>query len=218
MARRKPVTRINKAHYLEIKKRLLARRWVVQKKNESIFFKAPRDVEGKEETLRYDPDNGPRVGLLHTSWLEKEDKWRDVGEDSIWPLIVQGKKVVWFGRPCQRTERGIVEVFLYSLIIEHEIDNPPACSICNQIMPIKRTYGTRDYNYVCARNQYHPTKTVILPFGFSLDQPLRDFLKAKDEASERYRERNEREGKNPRLAATIRKPWGIEEEELPVEC
>ncbi len=201
--------KIDEAHHTLLIEKLRSRKvWTAQKiycESRGYRLIAPRKLEGVEERLTCE-DSG-QVGILFTSWLDEQKKWRARGSDSMWPIITEHKKMVWHGYPCKRTEKGIAEFYTYALIVEHEIYHRPACSICNQMMHCRRIYGTTDYQYVCKANTYHPYERITLPFGFSLPQFLKDFLISKKEAHEKYLHDNERKGIERIPAGLVRKPW-----------
>lgn len=204
--------KIGEEHYLLLQQKLITEKhWrLLIKGGKAPRFLPPRPLEGiYEDTLKYDPhhDWQGEVGLLHTSWLPVEKKWRKTGNDAIWPLITEYGKLVWHGEPCQRTEKGIVDAFTYTLIIEHEIDNRPACSLCNRMTHIEREYGTKDDYYHVCRSKDHPGKTVKLEFGFSLPEKLKDFLANKKKASQQYQNKNQRLSIDRVPAGVRRKKW-----------
>lgn len=168
----------------------------------------PREVTGREVTYFY-TNHGYTV-ILHTTFLAKEKKWREAGDDSGWNLIKEGDKALYFAKPFQRKKGFIIRFLRYAWISKWKVDNRPLCQECNGYMNISRKKGSRQYFWMCFNYEKHPErKAIFLPWDYLLPKKATSFLKIRRSYTARYKAKNKKEGIERKPAALIRRKWKI---------
>lgn len=167
-----------------------------------------RKIDGREVGFRYS-NNGYTV-VVWTSYIDSEEKWRDVGTDYMWVLIRKGDIVKYFAKPFARTAGVILKVLRYAWVSQWRVNNIHICTKCLAYMDIERRKGPRGYYYVCKRTDLHDNKKYfILPWDYNLPPIAKQFVGIRREYTKKYKERNKKFKLNPKPAETIRKKWGI---------
>lgn len=168
----------------------------------------PRRIVGREASYWYS-HNGYTV-ILHTSFLEKEKKWREKGTDIGWNLISEGDEARYFARPFQRKKGFVLKFLRYAWISKWKVDHRPLCPKCQAYMYIQRKKNTRSYYWSCDHNDLHPDgKPVFLSWDYGLPPKATMFIGIRRENTKRYNEKNKKEGKKITPAAVKRKKWII---------
>lgn len=166
----------------------------------------PRNIIGREVSFYYN-HNGYTV-ILHTTYLEKEKKWRDTGTDVGWNLISHGDKAVYFAKPFLRTKSFILKFLKYAYISKWKVDNRPLCPECKAFMVIFRKTGSRQYFWSCFNKTRHESqKPQYLSWDYGLPQDDIKFVSIRREYTRNYHKKNKKEGKTPIPAAVKRKKW-----------
>lgn len=167
-----------------------------------------REITGRETTYSY-TNHGYTV-IIHTTYLEKENKWRETGTDSGWVLIRDGDKAIYFARPFQRKKGFILKLLRYAWVTKWKVDNRPLCPECSGYMNIHRKKGKRQYFWMCSKQMYHKEeKFVFLPWDYMLPKKATEFVKIRRAYTEKYKAKNKEEGKERTPAPKIRKKWTI---------
>jgi hypothetical protein len=173
-----------------------------------LDLSAPRSIEGKEASYRYTNNN--YTVKLHTTFLEKEKKWRDKSTDIGWILIVEGDEAKYFARPFQRKKGFVLKFLRYAWITKWKVDHRPLCPECNGYMDIHRKRGTRQRFWICLNKKNHSGGTpTYLSWDHELPRKASEFLEIRRAYAERYNAKNREIGKIPTPAAKIRKKWPI---------
>lgn len=167
----------------------------------------PRRIIGREASYKY-CNNGYTI-ILHTSFLKKENKWRDIGTDSGWILITDGDKPLYFARPFQRSKNFVLKFLRYSWISKWKVNNRPLCPLCKGFMDINRKPDTRQYFWACDKNNHTINKPIYFPWDYNLPPKALEYVKIRRNNSKKYRELNEKKCKIVTPAAKIRKKWTI---------
>ncbi len=179
-----------------------------KKKFLRLNLSSPREIVGREASYFYS-HNGYTV-ILHTTYLEKEKKWRDVGTDIGWNLISHNDKAVYFAKPFRRTKSFILKFLKYATISKWKVDHRPICPECSAFMIICKKAESRQYFWSCFNKTRHiGEKPQFLSWDYEL--PLDDlkFVRIRREYTRRYHKKNKKEGKNPTPAAKLRKRWDV---------
>ncbi len=168
----------------------------------------PREITGREVTYSY--NNHEYTGVIHTTYVLKENKWRDKGEDSGWVLIRKGDEAVYFARPFQRKKGFILKLLRYAWVTKWKVDNRPLCPKCSAYMYIKRKKNSRQYFWMCDNREFHPEESVeFFPWDYMLPKKALEFVEIRRTYTEKYNERNKKDGVIRKPAPTIRKKWII---------
>ena len=168
----------------------------------------PRPIEGKEASYRYTNNNYTVV--LHTTYLEKEKKWRDKSTDIGWILIAEGDEAKYFARPFQRKKGFILKFLRYAWISKWKVDNRPLCPSCRHYMNISRRMGTRQYFWSCFKKEKHPSDNAeFLSWDHELPKEAAEFLEIRRSVAEKYNIKNRKNNKKVIPAAVRRKKWPI---------
>lgn len=169
----------------------------------------PRTITGREASYRY--TNSGYTAKLHTTYLEKESKWRDSGTDSGWVLIVEGDTALYFARPFKRTANFITNLLSYAWVTKWKVDNRHICPVCQSYMDIHRKPETRQYFWICRKSAFHPIsqKPEFLDWDYGLPKKAQEFVNIRRDATARYKAKNVELGIKPTPAAKIRKTWRI---------
>lgn len=168
----------------------------------------PREVTGREVTYFY--TNHGYTSIVHTTYLEKEKKWRETGEDSGWVLIREGDRAIYFARPFQRKKGFIIKLLRYAWVTKWKVDHRPLCVECNAYMHIHRKKSSRQYFWICDKVEKHnEQKPIFLPWDYMLPKKAYEFVKIRRSYAERYHKKNKKEGKERKPAPLIRKSWKI---------
>lgn len=168
----------------------------------------PREITGREKTYAY--HNHGYTVIVHTTYLEKEKKWRDTGTDSGWVLIREGDEAVYFARPFKRSKGFILKLLRYAWITKWKVDHRPLCSECKGYMSIHRKKGTRQYFWICNKNEYHKElNAIFLPWDYMLPKKASDFVAIRREITEKYKEDNKKKGITRTPSPLLRKKWTI---------
>lgn len=166
-----------------------------------------RKVEGYETGFIYSSPNSPYSVKVWVTYLEKEEKFRDVGTDAAWVILVTNDELDYSAKPFKRNNS---EFFLslarYAWISKWKIDNPPLCpcKTCEKEMQIHRKKGTRQYFWMCIAPNKHENPT-FRSWDYGLGDKAKDFLSIRREKTKKYKEKNKKLGKNPTPAAVLRK-------------
>lgn len=173
-----------------------------------LNISAPRPIIGRESSYYYN-HNGYTV-ILHTTYLEKEKKWRNIGIDAGWNLIAQGDKALYFARPFERTKGFIIKFLRYAAISKWKVDHRPLCPKCNAYMVIFRKINTRKYFWACFNTTRHENNSPeFLFWDYELSPDDLKFVNIRREYTQRYNAKNKKEGKKVTPAAVKRKKWVI---------
>lgn len=168
----------------------------------------PREVTGRETTYFY--TNHGYTAIVHTTYLEKEKKWREVGEDSGWVLIREGDHAVYFARPFKRTKSFIIKLLRYAWVTKWKVGHRHLCPECNAYMDIHRKKNIRQYFWICEKKENHKEKKLVfLSWDYLLPKKALEFVKIRRSYTERYKKKNKKDGIERTSAAIIRKPWII---------
>ncbi len=172
----------------------------------------PREIKGRETTYLYH-NNGYTV-VVHTTYLEREKKWRGAGEDAGWVLIKNRDRAVYFARPFQRKKGFLLKLLRYAWITKWKIDHRPLCPTCSAYMNVKRKSGSRQYFWMCDRKEKHESDGfVFLPWDYMLPKKATEFVTIRRAYTEKYNELSKKAGIQRRPAGTIRKKWIIKKPE-----
>lgn len=173
-----------------------------------LNLSAPRPIVGREASYYYS-HNGYTV-ILHTTFLEKEKKWREGSTDVGWNLILAGDKPVYFAKPFSRTKGFILKFLRYAAISKWKIDHRPLCPECKAYMAIFRKAETRQCCWACFNKTRHAGGVPKFEsWDYELSPEDIKFVSIRREYTKRYHDKNKKEGKTPTPAAKIRKPWEI---------
>jgi hypothetical protein len=173
-----------------------------------LDLSAPRPLEGRETSYRYTNNN--YTAKVHTTYLEREGKWRDKSTDIGWVLIAEGDEAKYFARPFQRKKGFILKILRYAWITKWKVDHRPLCPVCHDNMEIKRKKHSRGYYWACMDKEKHPNGLPeFLPWNYGVPPKAAEFLEIRREYTARYNAKNRKEGKTPTPAAVIRKKWPI---------
>lgn len=168
----------------------------------------PREVTGRETTYFY--TNHGYTAIVHTTYIEKEKRWREVGEDSGWVLIREGDHAVYFARPFKRTKGFIIKLLRYAWVTKWKVDHRHLCPECDSYMYIHRKKNTRQYFWICEKNTNHKeNKPIFLSWDYLLPKKATNFIRIRRSYTERYKNKNKKEGIERTPAAVIRKLWII---------
>ncbi|MDD3663121.1 MAG: hypothetical protein PHT84_04615 [Candidatus Pacebacteria bacterium] len=169
---------------------------------------SPRELTGREVTYFY--NNHGYTVILHTTFLQKEKRWRDLGEDSGWNLIKEGDKVLYFAKPFQRKKGFIIKFLRYAWISKWKVDNRPLCPSCNAYMNISRKKGSRQYFWMCFNYEKHSDlRPFFLSWDYLLPKKASSFLKIRRSYTARYKKKNKKLGVKRTPAPLLRKSWKI---------
>ena len=179
---------------------------------ERLGLEAPRRIKGSKETsFIYSHENGYSV-IIHTTWVEEDGKWRDIGDDAVWVLIVKGDKALYFAKPIARRE-GFIEIFLrYAWVSKWKVDHRPLCpeSECRAYMEIMKRQKGKGYFWGCNKKKYHSDhKFITLEWDYELPPKATAFLKIRRESTAKYKARLQKAGKVVVPARVKRKIWVI---------
>lgn len=168
----------------------------------------PREVTGRETTYFY--TNHGYTAIVHTTYLEKEKMWRQTNEDSGWVLIREGDKAIYFARPFKRTKGFIIRLLRYAWVTKWKVDHRPICDECKAYMFIHRKKNSRQYFWMCDKNENHKEqKPVFHSWDYLLPPKAYDFVKIRRAYTERYYKRNKKMEVVRTPASLIRKQWII---------
>jgi hypothetical protein len=169
-----------------------------------------RKIIGSETTYEYiNPSHGYKV-VVHTTYLEKEKKWRDKSTDIGWVLIVEGDKAIYFAKPFQRKKGFLMRMLRYAWITKWKVDHRPLCPKCQGYMNLARKKTLRQYFWACSKNSFHiDNKPQFLPWDYSLPPKASEFVKIRRAYTARYRAKIKKLGKEVTRASKIRKKWII---------
>jgi hypothetical protein len=168
----------------------------------------PREITGREKTYSY--HNHGYTVIIHTTYLEKEKKWRDTGTDSGWVLIRKGDEAVYFARPFKRSKGFIIKILRYAWITKWKVNNRPLCHECRGYMDIYRKKGSRQYFWICNKSKSHnDQRATFLPWDYMLPKKASEFVSIRRTDTEKYKKKNARDGIERTPAAKIRKKWTI---------
>ncbi len=168
----------------------------------------PRVITGRETTYSY--TNHEYTVVVHTTYVEKENRWRGKGEDAGWVLIRKGDEAVYFARPFQRRSGFILKLLRYAWVTKWKVDNRPLCPECSGYMYIKRKTGSRQYFWMCDNKGYHSDETALFrPWDYMLPKKATEFVAIRRSYTEKYNLKNKKKGIVRKPAPLIRKKWEI---------
>lgn len=172
-----------------------------------LELQAPRPIKGSEIGYRY--SNNEYTAKIWTSFLPAEQKFRDTGEDAMWPIITQADELAYSAKPIYRKSReDLMKTLRYAWVNKWKIDNIPLCPCCNARMVIFRKANSRRYMYACKKKGAHPdNKWRFRSWDYGLKEKAQAFVDIRRAATARYKEKMKALGKDPKPAAKIRKRW-----------
>lgn len=133
---------------------------------------------------------------------------RPAGEDVGWVLIVDSwGRSQYFARPVMRTKRFVRTLLRRTWIAQRKIKKRPLCRTCGKFMEIcvNRSGGTF---WGCYRRALHPNgESVTERWDFNLPPKALKMAEAWRNEFDRYLRAAKKEGKTPRRASEVRKPW-----------
>ncbi len=133
---------------------------------------------------------------------------REIGGDMGWVLIVDAHgSEQYFSRPVLRTANFVRNILRRTWIAQRRIDRRPLCPECRKYLVISRNkHG--GFFWGCYHAELHSDGRPRFA-GWDVALPPRALKYAKmwREEFARYRRSLEKQGKKPRRAASLRKPW-----------
>ena len=203
----KEVTVLTKEHFMALYATLIEIGFekIVSKGSNLV---PPRDTVGTETSFIYTSKNGYSV-IVHTTYLEKEDKWRDVATDNGWVLIAEHGKEKYFCRPFKRTsEEFIFKILRYAWVTKWKVDHRPLCPVCGSMMEIFYESSPRACFWICRKIKFHKDhKPEMLRWDHGLPEHAQEFVDIRRNYTARYTAKNAQSGVTPTPAPVIRKPW-----------
>lgn len=174
-----------------------------------LDLSAPRKIVGREVGFVYVSENGYKV-IVWTSYLEEEEEWREVGTDICWVLISEGDRAKYFAKPLARIDGVIMKLLRYAWVSKWKVDNRPHCDECDDYMHIHRKKNTRQYFWICKKDDHHEDhKPRFKSWDFKLPPKAKEFVTIRRDLTKKYKEFNEKNGITPTPAAVKRKKWPI---------
>lgn len=177
-----------------------------------LGLEAPRKLTGREQGFFF-TENGLTVKVW-TTYLEKEKKFRDIGEDMGWVLITEGDTAIYFAKPIKRTTSFIQNLLRKAWIAKWRVQNRPLCKQCKSYMDVKSN-KMRQYFWGCFNNVYHHQNEPVFLGWDSIgpDGNLPKKAKAYTDSLRKkiilYKKRDKKLGIIRTPARKIRKPWPI---------
>lgn len=188
-----------------------------------LGLEAPRFIKGREATYIFTA-NGLN-SILHSTFDVVNQKWREAGEDMVWPLITKGDIARYFSKPLKRTENVITQALRRAWVNRYKVIHCPRCSQCKRNMEIMEKYKvdhetgekkpTGQYYWGCFNMQAHKDEMPefrswdkVGPEG-QLPKKAKLFVELMRRRVASYKKRNKELGINRTPMRKIRKKWTI---------
>ena len=188
--------KLTSAQYFYLAKELLKMGYTAipkKKKSQDLFrleITTKRKIKGSERGFMY--SNNEYTSKIWPSFLEEENKFRDVGTDAGWAIIAQADELVYSAKPLSRTGDYIKNLLSYAWVTKWKIDNIPLCPCqeCKGKMFIYRKKGTRKYMYACKEIEKHPDKKWIFrDWDYNLPPKAKAFVEIRREKTAEYKKK-----------------------------
>jgi hypothetical protein len=151
-----------------------------------------RKIEGIE--TGFNSSNGTYVVRIWPTFLEKENKLRDMGTDVGWVIITKGDKMVYCAQYFTRRNKNFfMDMKEYARITQYKIFNTPLCpcKACEKEMEIHRKTGTRQYFWICKNREKHTTPQYR-SWDYGLEEKDIKFLGIRRAQTSAYKKKNQK--------------------------
>lgn len=166
-----------------------------------------KKLTGREVGFVYASPYSLYLVKVWTSFLEKEERLRDLGEDVGWVIICKGDVLVYCARYFLRSnQQFFLALARYAWISKYKVDHVPLCPCesCGRRMYIFRKRGTRQYMWRCDNPKVHRRATFRI-WDYGLGDKAQEFLNIRRKHTANYKKQNEKKGLNPTPKAQTRR-------------
>jgi hypothetical protein len=140
--------------------------------------------ETSEVDSKYEYTNNGYTIRVQISFLKKEQKWEDNGRSMARIMIFERGVEKYCTKPLQGLSDFVWTLLRYAWVTRWKVNHRHHCPECRAFMNIQKKENTRQYMYICDKNEDHSTgEAVFYSWDHGLPLKAKEFLKIQRQAT-----------------------------------